>query len=111
MATMRPGPLIDHPYIERRRGVCGGRPVLKGSRFPVSSIVINYKRGLTPDEILQAFPDLPPAAVYDALSYYFEHQEELEQDIAELRRLSQEMEQRAAYRLPHHATPQRLPGS
>jgi len=111
MAKRRPGSIIYHPYIERRRGVCGGRPVLKGSRFPVTSIVLNYKRGLTPDEILQEFPDLPPAAVYDALSYYFEYQEELEQDIAELRWLSQEMEQSAAYRLPYHATPRRLPGS
>jgi uncharacterized protein (DUF433 family) len=111
MAKGRTVKIEKHRYIERRRGVCGGRPVLKDSRFPVSSIVINYKRGLTPDDILHEFPDLAPAAVYAALSYYFDHQEELEREIEELHRLSTEMEQGSAYRLPLHAKPYRLPGS
>lgn len=27
---------IGHPYIEQREGVQGGRPVIRGMRFPVS---------------------------------------------------------------------------
>ena len=76
MANLRKRRVENHPYIERRRGVCGGRPVLTGSRCPVSSIVINDKRGVTPEEILHEFPDLPPAAVYDALSSDCDHREE-----------------------------------
>ena len=41
-----------HPYVECRLAVHGGRPVLKGRRFPVSSIVQNHRRGLSVDEIL-----------------------------------------------------------
>lgn len=26
--------LSAHPYVECKQGVCGGRPVLKGTRFP-----------------------------------------------------------------------------
>jgi uncharacterized protein (DUF433 family) len=75
---------VLHPYVERRPGVQGGRAVIKGSRFPVSSIVLNHRRGLSVDEILREFPDLKPAEVYDVLSYYYDHQAEIEADIAAL---------------------------
>jgi len=32
-------------------------------------------------EILEGLPHLKPVHVYDALSYYYHHQEEIEQDI------------------------------
>jgi uncharacterized protein (DUF433 family) len=47
--------------------------------------VQNHRRGLTVDEILREFPHLTPAQVYDALSYYYDHQDELDQEITELR--------------------------
>lgn len=75
---------VVHPYVERRTGVQGGRPVIKGTRFPVSSIVQNHRRGLSVEEILQEFPHLTPAQVYDALSYYHDHREEIEEEIIEL---------------------------
>ena len=34
------------------------------------------------DEILREFPQLTPAQVHDALSYYYDHQEELDLTIA-----------------------------
>ena len=36
-------PKVAHPYVERRLGVQGGQAVIKDSRFPVSSIVQNYR--------------------------------------------------------------------
>jgi uncharacterized protein (DUF433 family) len=111
MANMRKRPVEKHPYIERRRGVCGGRPVLKGSRFPVSSIIINDKRGLTPEAILHEFPDLLPAAVYDALSYYCDHREEVEQEIEDLRQLSRALAEESAYRFPLDVKRRPLPRS
>jgi uncharacterized protein (DUF433 family) len=35
------------------------------------------------DEILDAHPHLSAAAVYDAISYYLDHQAEIEQEILE----------------------------
>ena len=75
---------VVHPYVEQRAGVQGGRPVIKGTRFPVSSIVQNYRRGCTVEEMLQEFPHLTPAQIYDALSYYHDHRERVDREIAEL---------------------------
>ncbi|HEY7547478.1 MAG TPA: DUF433 domain-containing protein, partial [Blastocatellia bacterium] len=35
---------IRHPYITRRKGVCGGKPVIAGTRIKVSQIVIYYEK-------------------------------------------------------------------
>jgi len=73
----------DHPYIIRREGFRGGRPILRGSSMPVWFVVAMWKSGDTVDEVLTAYPHLQPAAVYDAISYYFDHREEIEAQIAE----------------------------
>lgn len=75
---------IAHPHIERRDGVHGGSPVIKGTRFPVSSVAQNYRRGLTVDEILREFPTLTAAQVFDALSYYHDHQELIDSELTQL---------------------------
>jgi uncharacterized protein (DUF433 family) len=80
-----PFELTAHPYIVRVKGVCGGRPVITGSRISVRHIAQLYKAGDSVEEILQAHPHLNPAAVYDAISYYLDHQQEIEQEIAENR--------------------------
>lgn len=41
------------------------------------------RTGQTPDDMLHAYPYLVPAAVYDAISYYVDHREESEAQIAE----------------------------
>lgn len=84
MSRQTAPPKVIHPYVERRPGVQGGRPVIKGSRFPVSSIVQDYRRGLSVEEILRDFPFLSPAEVHDTLSYYYDHRAEIDQEIAEL---------------------------
>ena len=72
---------IPHPYVERREGVCGGRPVLAGTRFPVRSVVAYVLRqGMTPEELVAEFPYLTLASVHDALSYYYDHREEIDAD-------------------------------
>ncbi|MBI3247093.1 MAG: DUF433 domain-containing protein [Deltaproteobacteria bacterium] len=82
----------NHPYVERKKKVCGGRPVIRGTRFPVSSIVWNHKLGFTVEEILREFPHLTPAQVYDALSYYSDHQPEIEEEIRQAHDLDAWME-------------------
>ncbi|GJL67212.1 MAG: hypothetical protein NPIRA05_21830 [Nitrospirales bacterium] len=75
---------VSHPYVERVEGVHGGRPIIKGTRFPVSSLIQNHRRGLSVDEILIAFSHLTPAQVYDALSFYYDHRTQIDQEISEL---------------------------
>ena len=73
----------EHPHVVRVEGISGGSPVIKGTRITVRLIASYYKRGVDPDEILRLYPHLSPAAVYDALSYYHDHQAEIEKDLAE----------------------------
>lgn len=91
MTTRHGDSQVVHPYVERRPDVQGGRPVHRGSRFPVSSIVQNHRRGLSVEEILYEFPQLGPAEVHDALSYYYDHHSEIDREIAELSDLDSAM--------------------
>src|SRR5260221_472806 len=75
----------EHPHIVQVPGICGGRPTLKGTRISVRHLAQLYKAGDTVEEILQTYPYLPAAAVYDAISYYLDHQNEIEQEIADNR--------------------------
>ena len=73
---------VKHAYIVSRKGYCGGRPIIAGTKFPVSSVV-NYilKQGMTPEELVKEFPHLSFSQIYDALSYYYDHKEEMDKDI------------------------------
>jgi uncharacterized protein (DUF433 family) len=73
---------VSHPHITRTPDICGGRPAIRGTRIPVQTIVGYYKLGMTVDEILDGLPHLTAAQVFDALSYYHDHQTEIESDIA-----------------------------
>lgn len=45
-------------------------------------IIIEYEYlGLTPDEIINAHPHLILPQVHDALSFYYEHRDELDREI------------------------------
>lgn len=81
----------EYPYVECGDGVQGGRPVIKGTRFPVASIMQNYRRGLSVEETLREFPHLNTAQVQGALSYYQGRQEQIDREIAELTDVEQAM--------------------
>lgn len=71
----------NHPHIVRVPSVCGGRSIVRGSRVAVWQIAQLFKAGRTMDEIVQEYPHLSAASIYDAISYYLDHQEEIERDI------------------------------
>ena len=74
----------NHPYIERRRGYRSGRAIIAGTNFPVSSVATYIvKQGMLPEELVRTFPHLTLAHVHDALSYYYDHQAEIDRSIAE----------------------------
>lgn len=70
-----------HPYVTQKEGIQGGEPVIIGTRTPVRSIVFYHKMGDTPEEILDKYPHLTLAQIYDALSYYYDHKEEIDHDM------------------------------
>jgi len=72
-----------HPYITRKKGVCGGRSIIEGTRIPVWSIIRWYKLGMSIEDIMREFPQLTPSQVHDAFSYYYDTQKEIEGDISE----------------------------
>ncbi|MDA1190049.1 MAG: DUF433 domain-containing protein [Candidatus Poribacteria bacterium] len=80
METIKP--ITEHPYITRREDTCAGKPIIAGTRMRVSQIAIEYERmGKTPDEIVESHPHLTLAQVHDALSYYYDHLDEINADI------------------------------
>jgi uncharacterized protein (DUF433 family) len=44
--------------IERSPDVCGGAPVIKGTRVPIRTVLASLAEGDTTEEILKAFPTL-----------------------------------------------------
>ena len=73
----------EHPYIIRDNDIPEGEPVVKDTRTPVRAIVEWWKFGASPDEILENLPHLTLSQVFDALSYYADHRDEIEKYIAE----------------------------
>ena len=71
----------DHPYVVRTEGICGGRPRLKGSRIPVSTIAKYVRSGESLSGIAALYPHVRPAAIQDAIGYYLEHGREIDAEI------------------------------
>ncbi len=74
-----------HPHLIPRPDVSGGEPLIRGTRLSVRHIVERVQAGQSIEEILAALPHLTAAQVYDALSYYHDHQAEIDQLIEESR--------------------------
>ena len=71
-----------HQYISTNPEISKGSPVISGTRLRVVDIVIEYDRlGLTPDQIIDAHPHLTLEALHDALSYYYENQTLIDNEI------------------------------
>lgn len=73
---------IQHPYVWRKEGLCGGAPVIKNTRIRVSLIAELERSGSTVDEIIASYPHLNHAQVFDALSYYYENRAAIEKELA-----------------------------
>jgi len=70
-------------HIEATEGTRGGKPRIAGTRITVADIVLMHRRlGRALEEIAGTY-DLPLAAVYAAMAYYYDHQKEIDQEIQE----------------------------
>jgi uncharacterized protein (DUF433 family) len=55
------------------------------TRVPIGVIVAAWKRGDTPERIVEQFPSLSLADVYGVITYYLDHEHDLEAHFAHLR--------------------------
>jgi uncharacterized protein (DUF433 family) len=71
----------EHLYITSSDQILSGEPVIKGTRTPVRAIVELWRQGTAPEEICRHLPHLKLAQIFDALSYYSDHQDEINEHI------------------------------
>jgi uncharacterized protein (DUF433 family) len=71
----------EHCYVHKDGAICGGDPVIVGTRIPVRLIYQRTQAGETVEMIRQAYPHITPAQIHDALSYAYDHLVAIEQEI------------------------------
>ena len=95
--TTGPSPSTNWPAADKFRivstpGICGGRPRIDGHRITVEDIAIWHERmGMSPDEIVSAYPTISLADVHAALAYYYDHRQRIDEAINEGQRFVAEM--------------------
>ncbi len=75
-------PPADRIRIVATPGTCGGRPRIDGHRITVEDVAIWRERmGMSPDEIVSAYPSISLSDVHAALAYYYENRERIDAEI------------------------------
>jgi uncharacterized protein (DUF433 family) len=96
---------VKHPYVSTRRGVCGGKPVVVGTRIPVWALAGWLRKGYSAEKIQrEIYPSIGLAEIYDALSYYYDHKEAIDQQLAENTLSPQEARRRQAQWRQSHSS-------
>ncbi len=71
----------NYPHLTSNPTIANGAPVIRGTRITVRTLAGYYQLGMSVDEILQSLPHLSQSQVHSALSFYFDHQKEMDRDI------------------------------
>lgn len=71
----------NHPYVMKHSGINDGEPSLRNSKVTVREIVERTRAGEAVDDLIRSRQFLTRAQVYDALSYYYDHTEEIDEYI------------------------------
>jgi uncharacterized protein (DUF433 family) len=79
---------VAHPQIEF---TSDGHARIRGTGFKVRILVEEYLAGATPSELLEGHPQLSLSKIHAALSYYYDHKQEIDDEIAELNRFVKEL--------------------
>lgn len=58
-----------HDYIIRDPKICGGEPVIKGTRVTLRTILASLAEGASLDELLEDFPSLKEQDVRAAIAF------------------------------------------
>jgi uncharacterized protein (DUF433 family) len=87
---------VRHPYVTRKPGVGGGKPIIAGTRIKVSLVAQEHvELGMTPQQIREAHPHLSLAQIHDALSYYYDHEEEIQTELREAEEAAKQLQEGA----------------
>jgi uncharacterized protein (DUF433 family) len=74
---------VTEAHITRTPGVCGGAPCIAGRRIRVYHVYVWHEiNGMSADEIARSY-DLSVAQVYAALTYAFEHIDDMQAEMRE----------------------------
>jgi uncharacterized protein (DUF433 family) len=73
---------IVYPHIVKEPGYCGGKAAIDNTRVRVNNVAWLAKQGLTPQQVLEHYPDLTLAQVHAALVYYYDNPDEIEAELA-----------------------------
>ncbi|MBI5474687.1 MAG: DUF433 domain-containing protein [Ignavibacteriae bacterium] len=65
-----------HKYVTKREST--GEPIINDTGVTVRAIAELWLQGAQPEEIVLHIPHLKLSQVFDALSYYDDHQEEID---------------------------------
>ena len=77
-------------YVVRDEGICGGQPRIAGTRLKVQTIALEFERlGWTPDRICDSHPGITLAQLHAALSYFYDHREDIQLAVREDRELAE----------------------
>jgi uncharacterized protein (DUF433 family) len=73
---------VTQKHIESKPGKCGGKPCIAGTRIRVWDIYVCHEvRGMTPDEIVAAYPAITLADVHAAMAYYWDNKDAIDQQM------------------------------
>jgi uncharacterized protein (DUF433 family) len=72
---------VEYPHITVDPANYGGRPAIEGTRISVQIIAEYFNLYGNVERILQALPHLTHAQVHSALAFYYDHKEQMDQDI------------------------------
>ncbi|HEY7034856.1 MAG TPA: DUF433 domain-containing protein [Thermomicrobiales bacterium] len=67
----------EHPHVIKGGGL-GGQPRIDDQRISVLQIFALHEAGETTEQILLGHPTLTPAEVHDAISYAYDHPDEMD---------------------------------
>ncbi len=84
----------EHPYVSETPNVCGGYPVVRGTRTPVWVIVGHYREAGAIEPVLAALSHLSREQVEGALDYYARFPARVDEDIARNVRALEEWQSR-----------------
>lgn len=81
---------------------------IAGTRVRLETVLTAFQQGSTPEAIAYKYPVLRLADIYAVLTYYLQHQDEVEAYFAERRQRIDEAEREIAARFPTGGVRERL---
>jgi uncharacterized protein (DUF433 family) len=82
MNAMATAAKVTYPHIVKIPDYCGGKAAIDKTRVRVADVVAAHQRGMSPEQILEAYEHLTLSQVHAALAYYYDNREEIEETFA-----------------------------